>query len=80
MSPDEHAELEALKQDQAYDDWIANVTDPELHRTHSRTCRMCGKSCPAGYMRGHICMQCDNELLLERAIDETRTTEEPLCP
>lgn len=57
MTHDEHAELEALKQDQAYDDWTSYVTDPELHR--ARTCRMCGKQCPPGYMRGNVCVDCE---------------------
>lgn len=78
MSPDQYAELEALKQDSAYDDWISNVTDPESHRTTiteaeyianareelgwpklTKTCRMCGKSCPPGYMRGNVCVDCE---------------------
>lgn len=59
MSPDEYAEREALKQDSAYDDWISNVTDPELHRPHTRTCRMCGAQCPPGYMRGNVCVDCE---------------------
>lgn len=59
MSPDQYAELEALRDDMAYENWVNEVTDPELHRPHTRTCRMCGKTCPVGWMRGNVCVDCE---------------------
>lgn len=61
MSDDERAELEALKDDQNYEDWINRITDPDLPPVQSRKvrCRMCGKWCPESYVRGHICIDCD---------------------
>jgi len=59
MSEDEDR-TEGGKCDQAYDDYVSRITDPELAGPQlMRLCRSCGKTCPDGCMRGHICFECD---------------------
>jgi hypothetical protein len=49
--------IEGGKCDQAYEDYIARVTQPEPEP--KAVCRSCGKWCPVRTMQGHICFQCD---------------------